>query len=118
MSTSTAAVSPSPSVTATPRFWELLWRTAEVQSAILFIVAYFLYGDQPHVGASADTLVAFYHGGRLRVLIAAVLGGFAVLNLTGLPQPSGQPWRRPDRTAGARQRPPRAQRWARCSCSS
>jgi hypothetical protein len=81
MSTSTAAVSRSSSVTATPRFWELLWRTAGVQSASLFIVGYFVYGDQPHVGASADTLVAFYQGGRLRILVAAVLGGFAVLNL-------------------------------------
>ena len=81
MSTSTTAVQPSPGVATTPQFWERLWRSAGLQSAGLFIVAYFVYGDQPHVGASADALVAFYQGDRLRILIAAVLGGFAVLNL-------------------------------------
>jgi len=45
------------------------------------IIAYVLYGSQPHVGASADTLVAFYDGHRTRVLIAAVVSGLAVLNL-------------------------------------
>ena len=81
MSTSTAAMRPSTSITATPQFWERLWRTAGLQTAGLFIVAYFVYSDPPHVGASAEALVAFYQGDRLRTLIAAVLGGFAVLNL-------------------------------------
>jgi hypothetical protein len=81
MSTSTAHMQPSPGVAATPRFWEGLWRTAGVQSVGLFIVAYFLYGDQPHVGASAEALVAFYQGDRMRILIAAVLSGLGVLNL-------------------------------------
>ena len=81
MNTSTAAVRPSPSVATTPQFWERLWRTAGLQSEGLFIAAYFVYGDQPHVGASAEALVAFYQGDRMRILIAAVLGGFAVLNL-------------------------------------
>ena len=81
MSTSTAALPRSPGVATTPQFWERLWRSAGLQSAGLFIVAYFVYGDQPHVGASAEALVAFYQGDRLRILVAAVLGGFAVLNL-------------------------------------
>lgn len=81
MNTSTAAVRPSTSVASTPQFWEHLWRTAGLQSVGLFIVAYFVYGDQPHVGASAAALAAFYQGDRTRILIAAVLGGFAVLNL-------------------------------------
>jgi hypothetical protein len=81
MSTSTAAARPSTNVTATPQFWERLWRSAGLQSVGLFILAYFVYGDQPHVGASAEALVAFYQGDRMRILIAAVLGGFAVLNL-------------------------------------
>src|SRR5205814_246054 len=46
-----------------------------------FIVAYFVYGSQPHVGASAEALTAFYDGNRMRILIAAVFFGFAVLNL-------------------------------------
>src|SRR5215467_7249545 len=81
MSTSTAAVRPSANVATTPQFWERLWRTAGVQSVGLFIVAYFVYGEQPHVGASAEALVAFYQGDRMRILIAAVFSGFAVLNL-------------------------------------
>ena len=37
--------------------------------------------NQPQVGASADSLVEFYHGDRLRILIAAVFCGLNVLNL-------------------------------------
>ena len=81
MSTSSVTVPASRSIATTPHFWERLWRTAGVQSVGLFVVAYFVYGDQPHVGASVETLAAFYQGDRMRVLIAAVLGGFAVLNL-------------------------------------
>ena len=81
MSTSTTALHTSTSAATTPQFWERLWRTAGLQSVGLFIVAYFVYGNQPHVGASTEALVAFYQGDRTRILIAAVLGGFAVLNL-------------------------------------
>ena len=81
MSTSTATGRPSTSLATTPQFWERLWRTAGMQSVGLFIVAYFVYGDQPYVGASAEALVAFYQGDSMRILIAAVLAGLAVLNL-------------------------------------
>ena len=81
MGTSTASMQTSSSLATNPQFWERLWRSAGLQSAGLFILAYFVYGDPPHVGASAEALVAFYQGGRVRILIAAVLGGFAVLNL-------------------------------------
>jgi len=73
--------SSSTSVYATGGFWEWLWRTAGIQSVGLFVVAYAIYGYQPQVGASTDTLVAFYSGERTRILIAAVLSGLAVLNL-------------------------------------
>src|SRR5713226_5254133 len=62
-------------------FWERLWRTAGIQSVGLFIVAYIIYGYQPQIGASADALVAFYNGDRMRILIAAVFFGMAILNL-------------------------------------
>jgi hypothetical protein len=81
MSTSTTAMRTSTSATNTPQFWERLWRTAGVQSVGLFSVAYFVYGTQPNVGASAEALVAFYQGDRMRILLATVLSGFAVLNL-------------------------------------
>ena len=80
MSASTPTTS-STSVYATPAFWERLWRSSGVQSVGLFIIAYVIYGYQPHVGASTEALVAFYDGNRMRILIAAVFSGFAVLNL-------------------------------------
>jgi len=81
MSTSTSTLRASTSVSTTPQFWERLWRSAGVQSVGLFVVAYFVYGNQPHVGASTETLVTFYQGDRMRILIATVLDGFALLNL-------------------------------------
>ena len=81
MSESTTAMTSSASVYTTREFWERLWRTAGLQFVAFFIVAYFIYGNQPQVGASADSLVAFYHGERMRILIAAVFCGLNVLNL-------------------------------------
>ena len=80
MSTSAGTTS-SASVYTAPAFWERLWRTAGIQSVFCFIVAYIVYGHQPQVGASADTLAAFYDGDRMRILIAVVFYGLAVLNL-------------------------------------
>jgi len=76
MSASTTAMASS-----TSGFWERLWRMSGINFVAFAIIAYVLYGSQPHVGASADTLVAFYDGHRTRVLIAAVVSGLAVLNL-------------------------------------
>jgi len=81
MSTLTVAVDPSTSLTRTPKFWERLWGSAGLQFVGLFIVGYFIYGNQPHVGGSLDALVAFYQGNRTRILTASVLGGLAMLNL-------------------------------------
>jgi hypothetical protein len=80
MSASTGTTS-SASVYTTHAFWERLWRTAGIQSVLCFIVAYIVYGHQPQVGASADALTAFYDGDRMRILIAAVFYGLALLNL-------------------------------------
>ncbi|MCU1303490.1 MAG: hypothetical protein JWQ87_3774 [Candidatus Sulfotelmatobacter sp.] len=80
MSVTTGTTS-SASAYTTSAFWERLWRTAGIQSVLCFIVAYIVYGRQPQVGASADTLAAFYDGDRMRILIAAVFYGLAVLNL-------------------------------------
>ncbi|MGA9799329.1 MAG: hypothetical protein WBQ68_09985 [Terriglobales bacterium] len=86
MSASTTATTSSTSmksssVYTTPEFWERLWRTAGIQSVLCFIVAYIVHGHQPQAGASADALAAFYGGDRVRILIAAVFYGLAVLNL-------------------------------------
>jgi hypothetical protein len=71
----------STSVYTTPVFWERLWRSAGIQSVGLFIIGYVVYGYQPHVGASADALAAFYGGNSTRILIAAVFFGLSILNL-------------------------------------
>src|ERR1700731_2060707 len=80
-STSTPAMTSSTGVYATGVFWERLWRSSGIQSVGLFIIAYVIYGYQPQVGASADAVVAFYEGHRMRILIAAIFSGLAVLNL-------------------------------------
>ena len=81
MSESTPAMTSSASVYTTHEFWERLWRTAGVQFVGFLILSYLIYGNQPQVGASADSLVAFYHGDRVRILIAVVFAGLNVLNL-------------------------------------
>jgi hypothetical protein len=81
MSTFAVTKTSSTSVYAAPAFWERLWRSAGIQSVGLFVIGYVTYGYQPHVGASADTLAAFYDGDRARILIAAVFFGLSILNL-------------------------------------
>src|SRR2546429_1047008 len=81
MSASDKAMTSSGSVYTTGAFWERLWRMSGINFVVFFIIAYVIYGNQPHVGASADALVAFYDGDRTRILIAAVFAGLAVLNL-------------------------------------
>ncbi|HEY8197163.1 MAG TPA: hypothetical protein VIG04_09300 [Gemmatimonadales bacterium] len=71
----------STSVYNAPAFWERLWRTSGFQFVGLFIIAYFIYGSQPQVGASADTIAAFYDGHRTRILIAVFCFGLNLLNL-------------------------------------
>jgi hypothetical protein len=114
MSTSTATTS-SASVYTTPAFWERLWRTAGIQSILCFLVAYIVYGQQPQVGASAETLAAFYDGDRMRILIAAVFFGLAVLNLLWFAAALRTTLADAGQDGWARLRPPPAQRSERCS---
>ena len=81
MSASTTTITSSTSVYATGAFWERLWRQSGINFVVFFIIAYVIYGSQPQVGAPADALIAFYDGHRMRILIAAVFSGMAVLNL-------------------------------------
>jgi hypothetical protein len=61
--------------------WERLWRASGIAFVVMFIIAYVIYGDQPKVGASTDELVSFYDSDRLRILIATVVFGGAVVFL-------------------------------------
>jgi len=81
MAMSSVASTPPAKLSSTPVFWENLWRSAGIQSVVLFVVADALYGSQPQLGASAEALLAFHAGGNLRILIAAAVSGLAVLNL-------------------------------------
>jgi hypothetical protein len=103
MSESTTAMTSSTSVYTTRRFWERLWRTAGRQFVVIFIFAYLIYGNQPQVGASADSLVAFYHVDRMRILIAVVFSGLNASTSCGLRRRLKPLWRMQDKTGGARQ---------------
>jgi hypothetical protein len=62
--------------------FEKIWRGSGLGAALFFIVAYILYGMQPKVGAATDKLVSYYDGDSTRILIATVIVGFGILNLT------------------------------------
>ena len=81
MSASTTVMTASTSMDTPSLFWERVWRTSGLQFVGFFIIASVIYGYQPQVGASADALVAFYHGERTRLLIAAFFSGLNLLNL-------------------------------------
>jgi succinate dehydrogenase/fumarate reductase cytochrome b subunit len=68
-------------LSTTVNFWERLWRSSGIIFAVFFVVAYVFYGLQPKVGASAETLVSFYDGHRMRILMASMFFGTAVLFL-------------------------------------
>jgi hypothetical protein len=61
--------------------WERNWRGSGIFFVVFFIIGWIIYGSQPKVGSSADELVSFYDGDRTRILIAATLLAFNVLNL-------------------------------------
>lgn len=61
--------------------WERLWRSSGLGFVALMIVASVIYGGGPERGASTDAVVEFYRAHHTRILVAAVISGFAVLNL-------------------------------------
>jgi hypothetical protein len=81
MTASSTVMTSSTSVYTTRAYWEHFWRTGGIQFVLTFMIAYVIYGSQPHVGASADALATFYGGNRTRILIASVFAGLTVLNL-------------------------------------
>ena len=65
----------------TVNFWERLWRSSGIIFSIFFVVTYVFYGFKPKIGASADTLVSFYDGQRMRILMTLMFLGTSVLFL-------------------------------------
>ena len=61
--------------------WERNWLGGGVLFVALIVVAFFVYGSQPKLGASPAELVSFFHGDRTRILIATIIFCFAFLEL-------------------------------------
>lgn len=57
--------------------WERWARLSGIGFAIVFLVAFVLYGDAPGPNASASELVSFYDGDRGQILTATFLMGVA-----------------------------------------
>jgi hypothetical protein len=81
MNTSTSAMTSGVDTKYGAPFWERLWLMSGLNFVLFAVLAYFVYGSQPQVGASAATVLAFYDGSRVRILVAVVISGMAVLNL-------------------------------------
>lgn len=81
MSASTTAMAGSPTATAQRAMWDRSWRTAGIQWVGFSIILVFIYGSVPQIGASNDTIAAFYGDHRTRLLIASTLAGLNLLNL-------------------------------------
>jgi hypothetical protein len=64
-----------------PTDWNRIWRGAGIQFLVFFVIGAAIRGMQPNIGASADTLLAFYDGDRVRIFVSTVVFGFAFLNL-------------------------------------
>ena len=67
--------------TMDPSAFDRVWRGSGVAFVVTFVVSWLIYGSQPSIDASADTLVAFYDGDRTRILIGSSLLALALLNL-------------------------------------
>jgi hypothetical protein len=61
--------------------WDRTWRGSGVVFVVLTIVAFFVYGSQPKLGASPAELLSFFHGDRTRILIATVFFCLSFLEL-------------------------------------
>jgi hypothetical protein len=86
MSASTSAITAPTSVNTsgtftTPVFWENLWRKSGINFVALSVIAYVIYPSQPQAGASSDVVGAFYNAERTRILIAAALAAWNVVNI-------------------------------------
>lgn len=85
-STTTAASA----ATTTPRygraFFETLWRMSGIQAVLFLVIGAVVAGFGPGIGASSDSIQAFYAANSTRVLIATPILGLGVLNLVWFTQ--------------------------------
>src|SRR5262245_29062781 len=99
----------------TGAFWDNLWRKSGINFVAISVVAYLIYPSQPEVGASPDAVAAFYNAERVRILIAAALAGWNVVNIMWFAAALRTVLGTRARTDGARRRPPPAQRSEGCT---
>lgn len=97
------------------RFWERLWRGSGIIFVVFFVIAYVMYGLQPKVGASAETLVSFYDGQSTRILMATLMFGSAVLFLLWFAAAIRSTLHDAGQGGWGRRRPPPARRSGGCS---
>ena len=88
--------------------WERIWRGSGIVFVVLTIVAFFVYGSQPKLGASPADLLSFFHGDRTRILIATVIFCVSFLELLWFGAASRACCVMPGWPAGAPRRQPRA----------
>src|SRR5215510_14690545 len=65
----------------TRAFWENLWRKSGMNFVAISVLAYVIYPSQPQIGAPSDVVGGFYNADRMRILIAAALAGWNVVNI-------------------------------------
>ena len=81
----TATATVTTTANTTPKygglFFEGLWRSAGIQGVAFLVIGAIVAGFGPGIGASADSVAAFYTANMTRILIATPILGLGVLNL-------------------------------------
>ncbi len=62
-------------------FFEGLWRMSGIQAVAFLVIGSVVAGFGPGVGASPESLTAYYAGNSTRILIATPILGLGILNL-------------------------------------
>ena len=86
----TATTTAAPAAATTPKygrlFFEKLWRMSGVQAVLFLVIGSVVAGFGPGIGASPDSVQAFYAANGTRILIATPILALGVLNLVWFTQ--------------------------------
>lgn len=86
----TATTTAATAAITTPKygrlFFERLWRGSGIQAVLFLVVGALVAGFGPGIGASSETVTAFYAANSTRILIATPILGLGVLNLVWFTQ--------------------------------
>ena len=81
MSATTAAIAAPTTPKYGHLFFEGLWRMSGIQAVAFLVIGSVVAGFGPGVGASPESLTAYYAGNSTRILIATPILGLGILNL-------------------------------------